>query len=61
MFEVGKRTTMLICDPPVGGGPAQPNPCPRSLLDAESFEDLWQAAILEAEQNRPSLRVVTSD
>jgi hypothetical protein len=34
------------------------------LLDADGFEDLpgkWQAAILEAEQNRPQLRVVTSD
>jgi hypothetical protein len=32
-----------------------------ALLDAASFEDLpgkWQAAILEAEQNRPKLRVV---
>jgi hypothetical protein len=32
-----------------------------ALLDADSFEDLpgkWQAAILEAEQNRPKLRVV---
>jgi len=35
-----------------------------ALLDADSFENLpgkWQAAILEAEQNRPPLRVVTSD
>ena len=35
-----------------------------ALLDADSFEDLpgkWQAAILEAEQNRPQVRVVTSD
>ena len=33
----------------------------RSLLDAGSFEDLpgkWQAAILEAEQNRPKLRLI---
>ena len=31
------------------------------LLDADSFEDLpgkWRAAILEAEQHRPKLRVV---
>jgi hypothetical protein len=36
----------------------------RALLEAGSFEDLpgrWQAAILEAEQNRPELRVVTGD
>jgi hypothetical protein len=35
-----------------------------ALLEAATFEDLpgkWQAAILEAEQNRPNLRVVTSD
>lgn len=35
-----------------------------ALLEAASFEDLpgkWQAAILKAEQNRPKLRVATSD
>jgi len=35
-----------------------------ALLEAGSFEDVpgkWQAAILEAEQNRPKLRIVTSD
>ena len=35
-----------------------------ALLEAKSFEDLpgkWQAAILEAEQNRPKLRVVSGD
>jgi len=35
-----------------------------ALLEAATFEDLpgkWQAAIVEAEQNRPKLRVVTSD
>jgi hypothetical protein len=33
-----------------------------ALLDADRFEDLpgkWQAAILQAEDNRPRLRVVT--
>ena len=32
-----------------------------ALRDADSFEDLpgnWHAAILEAEQNRPKLRVI---
>jgi hypothetical protein len=32
-----------------------------ALLDADRFEELpgkWQAAVLEAEQNRPNLRVV---
>jgi hypothetical protein len=35
-----------------------------TLLEADSFEDLpgkWQAAILKAEQNRPKLRVVSSN
>jgi hypothetical protein len=35
-----------------------------ALLEAGTFEDLpgkWQAAILNAEQNRPILRVITSD
>jgi hypothetical protein len=35
-----------------------------ALLNAGSFEDLpgkWQAAIMEAEQNRPDLRVVSND
>lgn len=35
-----------------------------AILDASTFEDLagkWQAAILNAEQNRPKLRVVTRD
>jgi hypothetical protein len=32
-----------------------------ALLEADNFEDLpgkWQAVILEAEQNRPKLRLV---
>ena len=35
-----------------------------ALLEAATFEDLpgrWQAAILKAEQNRPQVRVVSSD
>jgi hypothetical protein len=35
-----------------------------ALLDADAFEDLsgnWQAAIVAAERNRPTLRVVGSD
>jgi hypothetical protein len=35
-----------------------------ALLDAADFEDLpgrWQAAILKAEQNRPKLRLISSD
>jgi hypothetical protein len=35
-----------------------------ALLDANSLEDLpgkWQAAILDAEGNRPKLRLVSDD
>jgi hypothetical protein len=35
-----------------------------ALLEAATFEDLpgrWQAAIMEAEQNRPKLRIVSGD
>jgi hypothetical protein len=35
-----------------------------ALLDADTIEDLpgkWQAAILQAEENRPKLRVVSGD
>jgi hypothetical protein len=35
-----------------------------ALLEAATFEDLpgkWQAAILKAEQNRPKLRIFSSD
>jgi hypothetical protein len=35
-----------------------------ALLDADAFEDLpgtWQAAILNAEENRPNLRIVEGD
>jgi hypothetical protein len=35
-----------------------------ALLEADAFEDLpgkWQAAILTAEENRPTLRSVSGD
>jgi hypothetical protein len=34
-----------------------------ALLDADTFKDLpgeWQAAVLRAEENRPTLRIVGS-
>jgi hypothetical protein len=37
---------------------------PEALLDAKSFDDLpgkWQAAIVEAEQNRPKLRIIATE
>lgn len=36
----------------------------KALLEAGTFEDLsgkWQAAILNAEENRPTLRLISSD
>jgi hypothetical protein len=36
----------------------------QALLDADAFEDLpgkWQAAILNSEENRSSLRIVGND
>jgi hypothetical protein len=42
----------------------QPREFHQALLDPDSFEDLpgkWQAAILTAEGNRPTLRIVDSD
>jgi hypothetical protein len=35
-----------------------------ALLDADDFEDMpgkWRAAILKAEENRPKLRLISSD
>ena len=35
-----------------------------ALLDADAFEDLpgkWQAAVVQAEQHRPKLRIVGSE
>ena len=44
--------------PPVSSSQRLRREFHEALLDADSFEDLpgkWQAAILEAEQNRPKL------
>jgi hypothetical protein len=40
----------------------QPRDFQESLLDADTFEDLpgkWQATILNAEENRPKLRLIS--
>ncbi len=55
---------VAACPPLVDMSAEQRRELHEALLDAGSFEDLsgkWQAAILKAEQNRPKLRVVTSD
>jgi hypothetical protein len=50
--------------PLVEMSPEQRREFHEALLDADTFQDLpgkWQAAILEAEQSRPWLRVVGGD
>ena len=59
--ELSRRVEKVVGHPPLSElGDLQR----RELLEAASFEDLpgkWQAAILEAEQNRPKLRLIRSD
>jgi hypothetical protein len=60
--ELSRRVEKAVGYPPL----SEPNDLQRrefqaALLDADSFEELpgkRQAAILDAEQNRPKLRVV---
>jgi len=63
--ELSRRVEKLVGYPPLSEmDAAQRREFHEALLDAASFDDLpgkWQAAILKAEQNRPRLRVVTSD
>jgi hypothetical protein len=55
----------VVANPPLYEmGADQRSEFHEALLDADGFEDLpgkWQAAISEAEQNRPALRVVSGD
>ncbi len=61
--ELSRRVEKLVGDPPLSEMSDDQRRDFRELLfDADSFEDLpgkWQAAILEAERNRPKLRVVS--
>ena len=63
--ELSRRVEKVVGHPPLSElGDVQRREFHEALLEAASFEDLpgkWQAAILEAEQNRPKLRVVTDD
>jgi hypothetical protein len=63
--ELSRRVERWSADPPlVEMDDRQRREFHEALLDADSFEDLpgkWQAAILEAEQNRPKLRLVTGE
>jgi hypothetical protein len=63
--ELSRRVEKVVgCPPLVEMDDRQRREFHEALLDADSFEDLpgkWQAAILEAERNRPKLRVVSGD
>ena len=62
---LSRRVEKVVGYPPLSEmGQGQRREFHEALLEAASFEDLpgkWQAAILEAEQNRPKLRVVSGD
>jgi hypothetical protein len=63
--ELSRRVGKVVGCPPLCEMAAdQRGEFQGALLDADSFEDLpgrWQAAVLAAEQNRPTLRIVRSD
>jgi hypothetical protein len=63
--ELSSRVGKVVGYPPLCEmGQPQRRESHEALLAADNFEDLpgkWQAAILNAEQSRPKLRVVRSD
>jgi hypothetical protein len=63
--ELSRRVEKVVGYPPLSEmGDLQRCEFHEALLDAASFEDLpgkWQAAILEAEQSQPKLRVIAGD
>jgi len=63
--ELSRRVEKVVGYPPLAElSELQRREFHEARLEADSFEDLpgkWQAAILEVEQNRPQLRVVTGD
>jgi hypothetical protein len=64
-LALSRRVEKLVGYPPLSElGDAQRREFHEALLEVGGFEDLpgkWQAAILEAEQNRPNLRLVNGD
>jgi hypothetical protein len=60
---LSRRVERVVTYPPLSEmGDRQRREFHEPLLDADSFEDLsgkWQAAILNAEHNRPKLRLVS--
>jgi hypothetical protein len=63
--QLSRRVAKIIGYPPLSEMSAeQRREFHEALLEAGSFEDLpgnWQAAILQAEENRPKLRLVSGD
>jgi hypothetical protein len=63
--ELSRRVEKVVGYPPLSDlDDLQRREFHDALLEADSFEDLpgkWQAAIVAAEQNRPRVRVVSSD
>jgi len=61
--ELSRRVEKVVGYPPlVDMDERQRREFHEELLDADSFEDLpgkWQAAILDAEQKRPGLRLAS--
>ena len=63
--DLSRRVEKVVAYPPLSEmSERQRREFHEALLDADNFEDLpgkWQAAILKGEQNRPKLRVSSSD
>jgi hypothetical protein len=63
--ELSRRVETIVGYPPLSEmGADQRREFHEALLEVRTFEDLpgkWQAPIVEAEQDRPELRVVTCD
>jgi hypothetical protein len=63
--ELSRRVEKVVGYPPLSElGDLQRREFHEALLEAGSFEDLpgrWQAAVMEAEQNRSQLRLISSD
>jgi hypothetical protein len=63
--DLSRRVEKVVGYPPLSEMSAeQRRDFYEALLDADNIEDLpgkWQAAILEAERNRPKLRVISGE
>ena len=63
--ELSRRVEQVVGYPPLSDmDEAQRREFHEALLEADSFEDLLgsgRAAILEAQENRPKLRLVSGD